>query len=91
MQFSDIFSIFAGLISIYIMESSSEKALSYDAAMAELERLVAQLQSPECPVDKLCDLTKRAIRLLKFCKEKLTGTDRELAELLDHLDESQED
>jgi exodeoxyribonuclease VII small subunit len=69
------------------METSSEKALTYDAAMAELERLVTELQSPECPVDRLCELTKRAIRLLQFCKEKLTGTDQELTALLEQLEE----
>ncbi len=69
------------------METSSEKALTYDAAMAELERLVTELQSPECPVDRLCELTKRAIRLLQFCKEKLTGTDQELTALLEQLED----
>jgi exodeoxyribonuclease VII small subunit len=69
------------------METSSEKALTYDAAMAELERLVTELQSPEGPVDRLCELTKRAIRLLQFCKEKLTGTDQELTALLEQLEE----
>jgi hypothetical protein len=38
-------------------------------------------------VDKLCELTKRAIVLLKFCKSKLTDTDEQLSALLEHLEE----
>ncbi len=68
------------------MKKTTDEALTYDAAMTELEQIVSQLQSPECAVDRLCELTKRAIQLLQFCKQRLAGTDQELAQLLEHLD-----
>jgi exodeoxyribonuclease VII small subunit len=59
---------------------------SYDAAMEELQRLVAQLQDPDCKVDRICDLTQRATQLLKYCRERLTKVDTQLAQLLKELD-----
>ncbi len=54
--------------------------------MQELEAIVEQLQSPQCEVDQLCDLTRRSVELLKFCRQKLTSTDEELAKLLENID-----
>ncbi len=64
----------------------AKQDLTYDAAMTELEEIVEKLQSPQCEVDQLCDLTKRSMELLKFCKQKLTATDEELKKLLDNID-----
>ncbi|MBR0037004.1 MAG: exodeoxyribonuclease VII small subunit [Bacteroidales bacterium] len=64
----------------------AKQDLTYDAAMNELEEIVEKLQSPQCEVDQLCDLTKRSMELLKFCKQKLTATDEELKKLLDNID-----
>lgn len=63
-----------------------KKDLTYTAAMKELEEIVEHLQSPECEIDQLCDLTRRSVELLKFCREKLTATDEDLAKLLEKLD-----
>lgn len=60
--------------------------MTYAAAMAELEQIAAQIQNPACEVDRLCELTNRSVELLRFCREKLTRTDEELARLLDGID-----
>ena len=60
--------------------------LTYTAAMKELEEIVDKLQSPQCEVDELCDLTRRSLELLKFCRTKLTSTDEELKRLIDNID-----
>ena len=60
--------------------------LTYTAAMKELEEIVDKLQSPQCEVDELCDLTRRSLELLKFCRAKLTSTDEELKRLIDNID-----
>lgn len=60
--------------------------LTYTSAMAELEEIVAKLQSPQCDVDQLCALTKRSLELLQFCKQKLTATDEDLMKLLENID-----
>lgn len=64
----------------------SNQPLTYTSAMQELEAIVEQLQSPQCEVDQLCDLTRRSVELLKFCRQKLTSTDEELAKLLENID-----
>ncbi len=58
---------------------------NYTSALKELEEIVAKLQSPECEVDQLCELTQRSVELLKFCREKLTKTDEELSNLLENI------
>jgi protein phosphatase len=35
---------------------------------------------------RLCQLTERSVKLLAFCKDKLTKTDEQLVKLLDSLD-----
>ena len=64
----------------------SKQDLSYSSAIKELEEIVDKLQSPQCEVDQLCDLTRRAIVLLRFCRTKLTETDQDLLRLLDNID-----
>ena len=64
----------------------SNQPLTYTSAMQELEAIVEQLQSPQCEVDQLCDLTRRSVELLKFCRQKLTSTDEELLKLLENID-----
>lgn len=64
----------------------ANEQLTYTDAMKELEEIVQKLQRPDCEIDQLCQLTERSVKLLAFCKEKLTKTDEELAKLLDALD-----
>lgn len=54
--------------------------------MNELEEIVQKLQRTDCEIDQLCQLTERSVKLLAFCKEKLTKTDAELVKLLDGLE-----
>jgi exodeoxyribonuclease VII small subunit len=60
--------------------------LTYTSAMKELEEIVQKLQRTDCEIDQLCQLTERSVKLLAFCKEKLTKTDEELVKLLDGLE-----
>ena len=62
------------------------KEMTYTAAVAELESLVAKMQSPDCGVDKLPKYTTRSLELLKFCKTRLQKTDEELKKILEELD-----
>lgn len=58
---------------------------SYAAAIAELEGIVRKMQQDDCDIDKLAGYTARSLQLLKFCKERLQGTDKELTKLLEEL------
>lgn len=59
--------------------------LSYAKAVAELEAIVAKMQSDECDIDSLAGYTSRALELLKFCKQKLFTTDQEVKKCLEAL------
>ena len=63
-----------------------DEQLTYTSAIKELEEIVQKLQRPDCEIDQLCQLTERSVKLLAFCKEKLTKTDEQLVKLLDSLD-----
>lgn len=62
-----------------------EKEIKYAAAIAELESILAKMQSPDCDIDNLALYASRAIELLKLCREKLTRTDMELKKSLEAL------
>lgn len=59
--------------------------MTYSAAIAELEEIVAKMQKEDCDIDKLSEYTRRALQLLTFCRERLTKTDEEVRACLDTL------
>ncbi len=59
--------------------------ITYKAAKAEIEKIVALIESDELDVDQLTKYVKRASELVVFCKQKLTETDEELQKVLDEL------
>lgn len=59
--------------------------LSYAEAVKELEEIVARMQSDNCDIDKLSAYTRRAIELLRLCRERLTATDEEIKKCLEEL------
>ncbi|HBC20961.1 MAG TPA: exodeoxyribonuclease VII small subunit [Porphyromonadaceae bacterium] len=62
-----------------------DKQLTYNQAVAQLEAIVARMQSDDCDIDKLSAYTRRALELLRLCKEKLTTTDEEIKKCLEEL------
>lgn len=62
------------------------KEITYTAAKAEIEKIVALIESDELDVDQLTKHVKRASELVVFCKQKLTETDEELQKVLDQLE-----
>jgi exodeoxyribonuclease VII small subunit len=44
---------------------------SYEAGLAELEQLLARLESGELPLDQLLSGYQRGASLLSFCRERL--------------------
>ena len=51
---------------------------SYENAMKELQMIVDQLQEESISIDELSEKVKRAADLIKYCKEKLRSTDKDL-------------
>lgn len=52
---------------------------SYEAALAELEQLVAQLESGQLPLDQLMAGYQRGAELLKFCRSKLDAVEQQIS------------
>ena len=64
----------------------AKKELSYQKALEELESIVKEIEQNEPDVDQLNDLVVRAVKLVKYCKNKLRITEEKLKENLDALD-----
>lgn len=62
-----------------------DEKITYTAAKAEIEEIVALIESDELDVDQLTKYVKRASKLVAFCKKKLIETDDELQKVLDQL------
>lgn len=56
--------------------------MKYEQAVAELEQIVAQMESGELNLDELSTKLKRAQELIKMCKDRLTKTDEEIRRIL---------
>ena len=51
---------------------------TYEAAMAELEQLVARLESGEMPLDQLLSGYQRGAQLLQFCRDRLQAVEDQI-------------
>ena len=51
---------------------------SYEAALAELESLVARLESGDLPLDQLLSGYQRGAQLLAFCRERLEAVENQI-------------
>lgn len=49
----------------------SEKPISYNTAIAEIEQIVRSMTQDELDVDRLGEQVERATMLINLCKEKL--------------------
>lgn len=66
---------------------SKEQKLTYVEAMAELEKIQAELESAKMVnMDEVTGQVKRAAELIDFCKKKLHVIDVELEKVLAQLD-----
>ena len=59
-----------------------ETKMKYEKAVAELEQIVAQMESGEMDLDALTSKLKRAQELIKLCKDRLTKTEAEIKKIL---------
>ena len=65
----------------------TDNKLTYSQAIAELEQIVKTMQSENCSIDNLSQLTSRSLALLKICKSRLLATDEELKKILAELED----
>ena len=55
---------------------------SYELAVAELDRLVQQMEAGQMPLDQLLDGYRRGAELLSFCRARLQAVEEQV-KLLD--------
>lgn len=62
--------------------SGPKEPASYELALAELDRLVAQMEGGQLPLDQLLDGYRRGSELLGFCRSRLEAVEAQV-KLLD--------
>ena len=62
------------------------KTLNYSQTFEELQEIVSEIEKGEISVDELAGKVKRAVILIRICKEKLTATERDVNEILKELE-----
>lgn len=66
------------------------KKRTYSEAIAQLEKIVRQIDNNELEIDELAEKIKEANQIITFCKDKLTKADAEIEKLLSNEQESKE-
>jgi exodeoxyribonuclease VII small subunit len=61
------------------------KNINYTEAIVELESIVSDIENASIGVDELSEKVKRAAELIKFCRSKLTSTEKEVNSILSNL------
>ncbi len=63
------------------------KSITYTQAIAELETIVSEIENASIGVDELSEKVKRAAELIRFCRNKLTSTEKEVNSILKSIEE----
>jgi exodeoxyribonuclease VII small subunit len=66
-----------------IPDATAALPATYEAAMGELEGLVARLESGEMPLEQLLSGYQRGAALLQFCRERLQAVEDQIKVLDD--------
>ena len=56
----------------------SEQPVSYEAALQELEQLIAQIESGQLPLEQMLSGYQRAAELLGFCRSQLEAVQEQV-------------
>ena len=65
----------------------SEKKISYNEAVSEIETILAQIENDELDVDELGIKIKQVSKLLNLCKIKLRNAEEEVVKIIKNMDE----
>ncbi|MDO9680305.1 MAG: exodeoxyribonuclease VII small subunit [Bacteroidales bacterium] len=57
--------------------------LTYKEALKQLEDLVNRIESPEADITNLAEDVKRAISLVKHCREQIKGFGQEMDKIIE--------
>ena len=62
------------------------ETLGFSGALAELDAIVAELESDALDVDLLADRVERAASLVAWCRDRIDGTRFQVEEILTRLE-----
>ena len=65
-----------------MMVEENEKNFSFEEKLAELEKIVNNLETGEVPLDDAIDEFKKAMVLVKECDEKLNSAQEAIAKIV---------
>lgn len=63
------------------MAKSKVRDMEYRQAVAELENIIRRMESPEVDLADVGGELKRAMELVKYCREELKGYEKEFTNL----------
>lgn len=64
----------------------AKSKLNYQDAIAEIEKILEQIESDELEVDELSKKVKRVSTLIDFCKKKLQDTEADVEKSLEQME-----
>ncbi len=64
----------------------SKKTIKYNEAIHELNGILSDLESERVDVDELTLRVKRAVELIKLCREKIEETELEVRKIVKEFD-----
>jgi exodeoxyribonuclease VII small subunit len=59
-------------------QSSAPTPASYEAALEELDQLIARIESGQLPLEQLLTGYQRGAELLQFCRDKLQAVEHQI-------------
>ena len=65
----------------------AKKNIEYNRAMEELNKILSDLESENIDVDELSNRVKRAIELIRLCKNKIRKTEMEVKNMMGEFEE----
>jgi exodeoxyribonuclease VII small subunit len=76
----------AGVNGLDSAEWEALRALPYEAAIQELERVVARLESGDISLDESMLLFRRGMALSELCAGKLAAIEKQITQLIEKAD-----
>lgn len=64
--------------------ATQENNITYSQAVKRLEQIMQDMENGEMNVDQLVDTLQEALRLIAFCKKRLTEVDTALRDVIDN-------
>ena len=67
----------------------SKKSIKYSEAISELGDILSDLESERIDVDDVSLKVKRAVELIKICRERISKTDLEVKKIVKEFEKDQ--